>query len=221
MMDQVLVPSDLDTLNSKLDDLTAQVAYLAEQARLTERRQQERAELMHDVVPIANDAIGLVTEQLEEIQGYVDLSDLLRLLKRLLRNGRNLDRMLDQLESLMDLAQTVGPLSDSMFEKATDVLQAAEHKGYFALAGSAAHAVDKVATSVAPEDLDRLADNLVVVLTAFRELDQPTDTGFRSLLKQMRDPEVQRGLAAVLRVMRAIGVNTAKAADTKSTKGRR
>ena len=201
-MEQALAVSDLAALNAKLDDLSAQVAFLAEQARDTARRQQERSELMHDLLPIANDAVGLVTEQLDEIQEYVDLSDLLRLLKRLLRNGRNLDQMLDQLESLMDLAQTVGPLSDSMFEKATDVLQAAEHRGYFALAGGAAHAVDKVATSVAPEDLDRFADNLVVVLGAFKELDLPTDTGFRSLLKQMRDPEVQRGLAAVLRAMR-------------------
>ena len=209
-MEQALAVSDLAALNAKLDELSAQVAFLTEQARDTARRQQERAELLHDVLPIANDAVGLVTEQLDEIQGYVDLSDLLRLLKRLLRNGRNLDRMLDQLESLMDLAQTIGPLSDSIFEKATDVLQAADQKGYFALATGGAKAVDKVATSLTPEDLDRLADNLVVVLAAFKELDQPADPGIRPLLKQMRDPEVQRGLAAVLRVMRAIGANTAK-----------
>ena len=209
-MEQALAVSDLAALNAKLDELSAQVALLAEQARETARRQQERAELMHDLLPIANDAVGLVTEQLDEIQGYVDLSDLLRLLKRLLRNGRNLDRMLDQLESLMDLAQTIGPLSDSIFEKATDVLQAADQRGYFALATGGAKAVDKVAASLAPEDLDRLADNLVVVLAGFKELDQPADAGLRSLLKQMRDPEVQRGLAAFLRVLRAIGANTAK-----------
>jgi len=209
-MEQALAVSDLAALNAKLDELSAQVAFLAEHARETARRQQERAELMHDLLPIANDAVGLVTEQLDEIQGYVDLSDLLRLLKRLLRNGRNLDRMLDQLESLMDLAQTIGPLSDSIFEKATDVLQAADQRGYFALATGGAKAVDKVAASLAPEDLDRLADNLVVVLAGFKELDQPADAGLRSLLKQMRDPEVQRGLAAFLRVLRAIGANTAK-----------
>ena len=209
-MEQAPAVSDLAGLNAKLDALTALVAFLAEQARDTARRQQERAELMHDLLPIANDAVGLVTEQLDEIQGYVDLSDLLRLLKRLLRNGRNLDRMLDQLESLMDLAQTIGPLSDSIFEKATDVLQAADQRGYFALATGGAKAVDKVAASLAPEDLDRLADNLVVVLAGFKELDQPADAGLRSLLKQMRDPEVQRGLAAFLRVLRAIGANTAK-----------
>lgn len=209
-MEQALAVSDLAALNTKLDELSAQVAFLTEQARDSARRQQERAELLHDVLPIANDAVGLITEQLDEIQGYVDLSDLLRLLKRLLRNGRNLDRMLDQLESLMDLAQTIGPLSDSIFEKATDVFQAADQRGYFALATGGAKAVDKVATSLTPEDLDRLADNLVVVLAGFKELDEPADPGIRPLLKQMRDPEVQRGLAAVLRVLRAIGANTAK-----------
>ena len=209
-MEQALAVSDLAALNAKLDELSAQVAFLTEQARDGARRQQERAELLHDVLPIANDAVGLITEQLDEIQGYVDLSDLLRLLKRLLRNGRNLERMLDQLESLMDLAQTIGPLSDSIFEKATDVFQAADQRGYFALATGGAKAVDKVATSLTPEDLDRLADNLVVVLAGFKELDEPADPGIRPLLKQMRDPEVQRGLAAVLRVLRAIGANTAK-----------
>jgi uncharacterized protein YjgD (DUF1641 family) len=161
------------------------------------------------VLPIANDAVGLVTEQLEEIQGYVDLSDLLRLLKRLLRNGRNLDRMLDQLESLMDLAQTIGPLSDSIFEKATDVLQGAEQRGYFALAKGGARAVDRVATSLSPEDLDRLADNVVVLLEAFKELDDPVEsTSLRSLLRQLRDPDTRRGLAATLRVLNALGKNT-------------
>jgi hypothetical protein len=205
-MEQAPTISDLATLNAKLDDLASQVAFLTEQARETARRQQERSELVHDLLPIANDAVGLVTEQLEEIQGYVDLSDLLRLLKRLLRNTRNLDRMFDQLESLMDLAQTLGPLSDSIFEKATDSLQAAEQRGYFALAKGGARAVDRVARSLTPDDLDCLANNAVVVIAAFQGLCQPVESAsIRSLLGQMRDPDVRRGIAVAMRMLRAIG----------------
>jgi hypothetical protein len=197
--------SDLAALNAKLDDLATQVAFLTEQGREAARRQQERSELIRDLTPIANDAVGLVTEQLEEIQGYVDLSDLLRLMKRLLRNGRNLDRMFDQLESLMDLAQTLGPLSDSIFEKATDTLQAAEQRGYFALARGGALAVDKVATWLDPEDLDRLADGLVVLLGALKQVGEPAESSTRSLLGQIRDPDVRRGLAVAMRMLRTIG----------------
>ena len=102
---------------------------------------------MRDVTPIANDAFRLAVEQLEEVQEYVDLADLLRLLKRLLRNGRHIERLLDQLESVMDLAQTVGPLTDEAFEKAVDVLQAMEHKGYFAFAQGGMQIADNVVTS--------------------------------------------------------------------------
>lgn len=43
-MDQQIVE-----LNCKLDLLNAQVAYLTEQAQKTERRNQDRAELVHDL----------------------------------------------------------------------------------------------------------------------------------------------------------------------------
>jgi uncharacterized protein YjgD (DUF1641 family) len=197
------------SLERKLDLLAAQVAFLTEQAEATARRQQERAELMHDILPIANDAIDLVTQQLDEVQEYVDLSDILRLTKRVLRNARNIDRMLDQLESLMDLAQTAGPLAGNVVEKVTDQLQAAEQRGYFQLARGSLRAVDKVAASLTPEDIDRMGDNLVAVAGAFKRLDEPVDPSLRSLVRQMRDPDVRRGLAMVMRVLRAIGAERA------------
>ena len=60
-------------LNHKIDELSAQVAYLAEQAQVAERQRADRAELMRDLTPIANEAFRLSVEQLEEIQEYVEL----------------------------------------------------------------------------------------------------------------------------------------------------
>ncbi len=78
--------------------------------------------------------------------------------------------------------------------------------------------MDRVASSLTPEDLDCLANNAVVVLAAFQGLCEPVDTPSTwSLMKQMRDPEVRRGLAVVTRMLRAIGakaaVNAASSAD--------
>jgi uncharacterized protein YjgD (DUF1641 family) len=187
-MEQAVEVADLASLSRKLDLLAEQVQYLTEQAERNARRQEERAELMHDALPIANQAFELVTEQLEEVQGYVDLSDLLRLVKRLLRNGRNLDKMLDQLESLLDLGATAGPLADSAFEKATDLLQAAEQKGYFTVARGGAHVVDEL-----------------VLAISRGELSEPVDASLRSLWRDLRDPEVRRGLSVIMRLLRLIG----------------
>jgi uncharacterized protein YjgD (DUF1641 family) len=216
-------------LNQKIDALTAQVAYLAGQAQLAERERQARAELMHDLTPIANQAFNMAIEQLEEVQGYIDLGDLLRLLKRLMRNGHNLEKMLDQIESLADLAQTVGPLADEAFGKAVDTLAAWEHKGYFTFARGGARLMDNVVTSFTEEDVNRLGDNVVLILNtikdmtqpeimnfvrntllvAEKEIDKPVDISCRGLLRQVRDPEVRRGLALTLRVLQVVGSQSA------------
>lgn len=220
----------LNALNEKLDLLSSQVQYLTEQAELASRRQTERAELVSDVTPIVNDVFQLATEQLQEVQEYIDLADVLRFLKRLLRNGRNFDKMLDQVESLTDLAGTVGPLTDSVFEKATDLLQTAEHKGYFAVARGGARVVDDVVTSLSAEDLERFGQGVALLLPVLRDLTQPetlaqvraaiadgqvqvgrpVDASLPSLLAQMRDPNVRRGLALTLRVLGVVGARAAR-----------
>jgi uncharacterized protein YjgD (DUF1641 family) len=172
-MSQATAVSDLAAIEKKLDAVASQVQYLTDE---TEH------------------AFGILTEQLEEVQEYVDLCDLLRLVKRLLRNGRNLDRMLDQLESLMDLTQTVGPLTDNMLERATDLLQKAEQKGYFDFARRGAHVFDDLVTTLGQEDDTR----------------QPEDVSLRALLGQTRDPDTRRGLAVVLRALQVIGRNVAR-----------
>jgi uncharacterized protein YjgD (DUF1641 family) len=215
----------LEQLNEKLDSLSTQVAYLAEQAQVTERQRQDRAELIRDLTPIANDALRLTVEQLEEVQEYIDLSDVLRFIKRVLRNGRNLERILDQLESATDLADTLGPLADEAFGKSIELLTQLEAKGYFSFAREGALMIDNVVTSFDEEDARRLGDNIVLILKtvkdmtqpeilnfvrstlliAEREIEKPVDTSVLGLLRQMRDPGVRRGLALTLRVLHAVG----------------
>ncbi len=215
----------LAELNQKIDALTLQVAYLAEQAQLTERQREERSELMRDLTPIADQAYHMAIEQLEEVQEYIDLSDLLRLLKRLARNGRNLEMLLDQFESVIDLTQTVGPLTDEAFGKAVATLTDLEQKGYFTLARGGKRIADNIVTSFTAEDVERLGENIVLILNtikdmtqpeimsfvrstllvAEREVEKPVDISYRGLLRQMRDPAVRRGLALTMRVMHVIG----------------
>ena len=172
-MDQSIV-----ALDEKIDALTAQVAYLTEQAQIGERQRQERAELVADLMPVVNDAYRLAIEQLEEVQEYIDLGDLLRLVKRLARNGHNLEMMLDQLESLADLFHTLAPLADEGFGKAVDMLTSMEEKGYFAFARSGARLMDNVVTSFSQEDVDRLGDNVVLILNTVKQMTQPEIMNF-------------------------------------------
>jgi uncharacterized protein YjgD (DUF1641 family) len=219
-MDQSMVE-----LNHKIDELSAQVAYLAEQAQAAERQRADRAELIRDLTPIANEAFRLSVEQLEEIQEYVELDDFLRLVKRVARNGRNFEKMLNQLESMMDLAETVGPLANEAFGKAVHQLTEMERKGYFTFAQGGMQIMDNVVTSFTEEDVNRFGDNVVLILNtvkdmtqpeimnfvrntllvAEQEIEKPVDISYTGLMRQMRDPEVRRGLALTMRVLHVVG----------------
>ena len=223
-MDQSIV-----ALDQKIETLSAQIAYLTEQAQIAERQRQERAELIRDLTPIANQAVSMTIQQLEEVQEYIDLGDLLRLVKRLMRNGRNLEKMLDQLESLMDLTETMGPLANEAFGRSIDILSDLEAKGYFAFARGGKRIVDNVVTSFTEEDVQHLGDNIVLILNtvkdmtqpeimsfvrntllvAEKEIEKPVDISTRGLLRQMQDPAVRRGLALTMRVMHVIGSQAA------------
>ncbi len=215
-------------LTAKIDALTTQVSYLTEQAQAAERARQERAELMDAAMPIANDALRLTTEQLAEIEPYVRGEDLLRLAKKLARNGPNLERLLDQLDPLMQLADTALPLTTPAFAQATAGLAELERRGYFTFAQGGLRIVDNIVTSFGEEDVRRLGDNVVLILQTVKEMTQPetmsfvhnivqgidrdktvpVNTSLVAILRQMQDPNVRRGLALTLRVLRDVGAQT-------------
>jgi uncharacterized protein YjgD (DUF1641 family) len=208
--------ASLQELNQKIDLLTTQVAYLSEQAQLVELQRLERTELVRDLTPLANQAFELAVEQLEEIQEYIDLDDLLRLVKRLLRNGRTIDRMLDQLESLEDLVKTIGPLADDAFGKAVDIMADLEARGYISFAQGGKKLMDSLVSSFSADELNQIgifANHALIDIK--QEMAKPIDVSYTGLFKQMRDPAVRRGLALTLRIMQVIGTQAAQPAGIK------
>jgi uncharacterized protein YjgD (DUF1641 family) len=85
--------------------------------------------------------------------------------------------------------------------------------------------MDTVVTSFTEEDVNRLGDNIVLILNtvkdmtqpeimtfvrntlmvAEKEIEKPVDNSYMALIRQMRDPAVRRGLALTMRVMHVIG----------------
>lgn len=212
-------------LYQKLDMLAAQVAYLTEQAQIAERAREERQELLDTLMPIASDGMRLVENELEDVQAYLNPHDLIRLLKKVVRNLAIFDSLLDQMSSVNDLIGISVQISKEGFDKAGEIFGELEQKGYFEFAQSGARMVDNIVTSFSPQDADKLGDNIVLILntvkdmtqpeimnfvrntlsSAEREIEKPVDISYGALLAQMRDPAVRRGLALTLRVLQVVG----------------
>jgi uncharacterized protein YjgD (DUF1641 family) len=220
-MDQAMVE-----LNEKVDALTTHVEFLAEEARQQKKRRQEWDELKSDLTPIAGEVYRLSVQQLDEVEGYVQLEDIFRVLKRLMRNTRNIEQMLDQLESISELSSELTPLTEEMFLMLMTRLDEMERKGYFTFVQGGMEILDTVVSNFTEDDVRQLGDNIVLILNTVKEMTQPeamqllrnTATVMMEeqvpekvsmfyLMRQFNDPAVRRGLARTMNVLRTVSDN--------------
>ena len=225
-------------LNEKVDALTAQLGVLTEYVEDQRRRQRELDDLKADLTPIAMEAYQVAVEQFSELEPYVQLEDLLYLVKRVARNTRNIEMVLDQVESLSDLVKDASPIVNDAVLMAVEQMDAMERRGYFRLAKEGQVVLDNIVDAFGPEDVRQLGDNVVTILTTVKQMTQPeimgmmqnlagsmrtaeaqpqeVSTSMWSLLKQFRDPQTRRGLAITLGMLRAVGAETPPASNGAS-----
>lgn len=223
-MDQALaVDPVVVELNQKLNRLVTQVEFLTEEAQRQKRRQQEWDELKDDLIPVFNELFRLSVQQLEEVEQHAQIEDILRLLKRLLRNTRNLEQMLDQVESFMELWHDLSPLSQNAFLSLMNRLNEMEQKGYFVFLQGGLDIADRIVTSFDEEDVQQLGENIVLILQTVKEMTQPeimtmmrntatvvrdeepVDASLVSIIRQLNDPAVRKGLAKTLKMLSKVG----------------
>jgi uncharacterized protein YjgD (DUF1641 family) len=221
-MSTAVAADRIEALEAKIDALSGELGYVAEQLREMEVRRLRWDELRHDMAPIATEVFQLAARELDEVKDFVTPEDLLRLVKHLARNLRNLEALLGQMESLSELARDVTPLTNQMMLQAMEGLDEFERKGYFAFVRAGMGVLDEIVTSYSEEDVKALGDNVVLILDTVKEMTQPEvmrlvgrtvhtvreaeaeEIGLLRFMWRMRDPKVRRGLSKVLAVLESM-----------------
>jgi len=136
-----------------------------------------------------------------------------------------------ELEPLRDLAAEVGVLSGPAMKSLTSHVAAWDERGYLSFARSSGHIVERIVTSFDEQAVEALGDNIVLMLETLRDLTQPeilrllrqtassvgnlepapvgSPPSTFALLRQLRDPEIRRGLARMLELLRSVGSDSA------------
>lgn len=186
--------NDLALLHKKLDYLTAQLE--------SQRKQQEGMdELMRDAIPVVNHMIKLSIDELAEVGNDFELGDLLFLLKRLLRDTRLLVGLLDQVESLAELAEEGQVMGKRAFHQLTVELDRLEREGYFDFARAGWKVVGQAVKEIPAQDLEAAGGRLVEALKP----PPPGNVTLLALLRALSDPAVRRGMYRALNLLKAIG----------------
>ncbi len=215
--------NDLALLHQKIDTLTDQVAFLTAQAEVQQRRQQEFDELKQDMIPIGNHLIKLTIEELAEIGDEFQIEDVLYLLKRVMRNTHLMLGMFDRLEAVMGIADEAELLGKQVFNYSVEELDRLEREGYFGFAREGWKIAERIVTEFSEEDVQALGDNVVTILTTVRNMTQPEIMAIANnavgaiqevpetekvstwtLLREMGNPKVRRGMARMINLLKAL-----------------
>jgi uncharacterized protein YjgD (DUF1641 family) len=229
----------LAAIQLQLAELNEQVRILTEQAERSRRRWETVEDLGADLKLVSQGVFEAAVKDFSDLDPYVQLDDSLRLFKRLLENTHNLEWSLQQLESLRDFSRDIGPILNHAFVAFTDGMEELDRKGIISFAREAYRIVDIILSTYTPEDVRLLADNIVLILNTVKEMTQPqimrlvhnltdayrqTDSGEAerptstlALLRGMRDPQVRRGLALTMDMLKVIAADRDRATAETET----
>jgi uncharacterized protein YjgD (DUF1641 family) len=218
-----------NSLAARLEAIESKLNIITEYIESERRRQRETQELKDDLAIIGKDMFQAAVIELDEVAAHFDSRDLLSLMKKLLRNTRHLNRMLDQISSTADLFEDLKPIGKQMFQELLETLDELDRKGYFTFLREMSGVLDTIVKSYSVEDIRALRENLVPILSTVKNVTQPDtlysvnnaitflrnadidaqkDVSLRMLLKQFGDPEVQRGIYFLLQFVKSMAKPT-------------
>ena len=153
------------------------------------------------------------------------------MIKKLLRNTRNLNKILTQLESLEDLYHDLRPLGKQVFDEVLETMHEYDQKGYFEFMRESLKIVDTIVTSFSVDDVKLLRENIASILLTVKGMTQPDmlgavnnalsffkkmdievekDISMLRLLREMRKPEVKQGMLFMLQFVQSMAEKSTK-----------
>lgn len=142
---------------------------------VTQQRLKSEAvdDLIADASIIGKDVYDSTVKALDDQNVEIYPEEFQELGIRLIRNVKNINTMLDLMESMTDLAKDVAPIANEVIIDGTKKLHELEQKGYFEFIAEIGQVIDNVVTHFSKEDIRALADNAVTMMETFKSLTQP------------------------------------------------
>lgn len=203
---------------ARLDQLENRITPMAETARAV-------VELRDELAPRVNEAVHALIRELADVEADFQLEDLLHLVKKALRNTKNLSFSLDQLKNLIDFAVTIEPLLKSSVPQMILYLDELEHSGVFRLLQAGMETLKAIGGSYSEDDLDQIRTGIVRLAGTLKQLSRPEAldlieraaqlpgrvdlsatkaVGPWGLFWALGDDEIKQGLGVVLELTRGL-----------------
>jgi len=183
-------------------------------------------ELFEDFNPLFKSGFQLLLKEFGKIESGFQLEDVFLLIKRFLRNMKNLAEALDMLENGLELWDTVEPMAKSMVHNLIFYLGTLEQKGVFRTYEAMLDVRAKVAANYGAGDIEAMGDTFVSMLGLLKKMANPEfmalldklmdipasvdlskakPVGALGMLSAMNDPKFKEGMGVALELTKALG----------------
>jgi uncharacterized protein YjgD (DUF1641 family) len=205
---------------ARLERLENRIAPMAETASAV-------SELRDELAPRVNEAVHALIRELADVEADFQLEDLLHLLKKALRNTKNLSFSLDQLKNLIDFAVTVEPLLKSSIPQMILYLDGLERSGVFRLLQTGIETLKAIGESFTEDELGQMRTGLVRLAETLKAMCRPEAielieraaqlpsqvdlsaakaVGPWGLMWSLGDDDIKKGLGVVLELTRGLAI---------------
>jgi uncharacterized protein YjgD (DUF1641 family) len=192
-------------------------------------------ELRDELAPRVNEAVHALIRELADIEADFQIEDLLYLLKKALRNVKNMDFALDQMKNVIDFVRIAEPLMKTSVPQIIFYLDGLDQSGVFRLMKVGIEVLKQIGTSYSEEEMQQIGEGLVRLAGILKKLTTPKalellehaadlparvdlstarDVGPWGLLRMMGDPQVKRGMGVLMELTRALSVLKAAPSET-------
>ncbi|HEC31728.1 MAG TPA: DUF1641 domain-containing protein [Deltaproteobacteria bacterium] len=213
----------------KEKEIMLRLSYIEDQLSPLEESAKALKELREDVTPRVNEAVRALIEELADIEADFQIEDLVFLIKKTMRNVRNLIFVIDRMKNLIDFATTAEPLLKSTVPQIIAKLDELEQKGVFRILNSMMVVVNKIADSYSPEDIEQIGEGIVGLLGAVKKLTSPQSIEFLDKLSEvpskvdlseaksvgifsmpwtMADKDVKKGIGVTMELLKGLAAVT-------------
>ncbi len=130
-------------------------------------------ELREDMIPLGNQAVQLLINELQDVEAGFELDDLFHLVKQMLRSTRSIIFALKQMVGIVEFVKDMEPLLRQTVPQMIDYLDELEQRGVLRIINAMMGVRAKVAAAYSPEDVDQIGDGMVSLLGLAKSLTDP------------------------------------------------
>ncbi|MFC1788956.1 DUF1641 domain-containing protein [Thermodesulfobacteriota bacterium] len=130
-------------------------------------------ELREDMIPLSNQAVQLLINELQDVEAGFELEDLFHLVKQLLRSTRSIIFGLKQMVGFVEFMKDMEPLLKQAVPQMINYLDDLEQRGVLRIIQAMMGVRAKVAAAYTPEDIDQIGDGMVSLLGLGKKLTDP------------------------------------------------